>query len=177
MTVARKWTLAAVACVAWLAAGGAWSQDAALDHQVVGSWQLSKQTGNIGGLGPSPKGMLMLADGGGFMLQIVNANMKPFAADDWRNAAPVESQASGRGSLAYFGTYETSNADHTLALHIVRSSYPNWVGTDQVWTVSLAGDELTLADKTNATETLIWKRQPPVSDALQLRGGRHVVHF
>jgi hypothetical protein len=177
MTVTRKLTFAALACAAWLAAAaGAWSQDAALDHQIVGSWQLSKQTANSGGLGPSAKGMLMVADGG-FMLQIVNADMKPFAADDWRNAKPTESQASGKGTLAYFGTYEASNADRTLTLHIVRSSYPNWVGTDQVWTVSLAGDELTLTDKTNATEMLVWKRLPPASTALQLRGGRHVVHF
>jgi len=177
MAVIRKLAFAAVASAACLAAGGAWSQDAALDHQVIGSWQLSKQTSNSGGLGSSAKGMLMFADGGGFMVQIVNASMKPFAADDWRNAAPAESQASGKGSLAYFGTYETSDADHALTLHILRSSYPNWAGTDQVWTVSLAGDELTLTDKTNATEVLVWKRLPPVSHALQLRGGRRTVHF
>jgi hypothetical protein len=178
MAVKRKLAFAAVACAAWLAASaGAWSQDAALDHQVVGSWQLSKQTGNSGGLGPSAKGMLMFADGGGFMMQIVNANMKPFAADDWRKAEPAESQASGKGGLAYFGTYEASDADHALTLHILRSSYPNWIGTDQVWTVSLAGDELSLTDKTNAGEMLVWKRLPPISHALQLRGGRRTVHF
>ena len=165
-----------------MASSGASSQDAALDQQVVGSWQLSKQAGNTGGLGPSAKGMLMLSDGGAFMLQIVNATMKPFAADDWRNAAPAESQASGKGSLAYFGTYETGNGDHSLTLHILRSSFPNWIGSDQVWAVSLAGDELTLTDQANATQTLVWKRLPPIprgpaSHALQLRGGRRTVHF
>jgi lipocalin-like protein len=177
MTVTRKSTLAAIGCAAWLvASAGAWSQEPALDQQLTGSWTLSKESANSGGLGPSAKGMLIFADRG-FMLQIVNANMKPFSADDWRNATAAESQASGRGSLAYFGTYEASGADHTLTLHILRSSYPNWMGTDQEWTVSLAQDELTLTDTKNTTETLVWKRLPPASQGLQLRGGRRVTHF
>ena len=177
MVLARGVTVATLASSVWLGAcAAAWCQGASLDHQVIGSWQLSKQTGNSGGLGPSAKGMLMLADGGGFMLQIVNANMKPFAGDDWRKAAPADNQASGKGSLAYFGTYETSDADHTLTLHILRSSYPNWMGADQTWTVSIANDELTLTDKGNAADMLVWKRLP-ASHALQTRGGRRGVHF
>ena len=178
MALTRLVTLAAAAlCAASLAAGDARSQGAGLGQQLVGAWQLTSQTGNDGGLGPSPKGMLALADGGAFMLQIVNATMKNFAGDDWRAAQPAESQASGKGSLAYFGTYETSDADHTVTLHILRSSYPNWSGTDQVWTVSLAGDELTFTDKTNAASSLVWKRQPPVTHGLTMRGGRRTVHF
>jgi hypothetical protein len=177
MAVTHKSKLAAVVCAAWLAAStGAWSQESALDHQLLGGWQLSKQAANSGDLGSSAKGMLVFANGS-FMLQVINATMKPFAADDWRNATPAESQASGKGSLAYFGTYETGDAGHTLVLHIIRSSYPNWIGTDQEWTASLAGDELTLTDTKDTAETLVWKRLPPVSHGLQLRGGRRVIHF
>lgn len=77
-------------------------------------------------------------------------------------AAPaVHSDLALYRSLAYFGTYAASDADHVLTLKVDRSSYPNWDGTDQKRQISLTGDELkwtNLASSGGGTAELTWRR-------------------
>lgn len=67
------------------------------------------------------------------------------------------------GVVAYFGTYIVSGPDRIVTLHIERSSFPNWEGTDQQRKFEFVGDELryTAASSTaNPAESalLVWKR-------------------
>ena len=68
-----------------------------------------------------------------------------------------------QGSITYFGTYSVNEGDGTLTLHIVRSSFPNWNGTDQEKRLigSLTADELKYtnpAASVGGTAELTWKQ-------------------
>jgi hypothetical protein len=180
MTGFRTTMLAAIGGVALLAAaaGSGLAQSAALDQQLVGTWWLTQYGAKADGLGPHAVGMLIIAAGGSFALQIANADMAPFASDDRRSATPAESQASGRASLAYFGTYTAADASHGLMLHIMRCSFPNWSGQDQDWTVSVAPDKLTLTSRQDRGIALVWTRVVPGKGATyEIRSGRRVIGF
>ena len=67
-----------------------------------------------------------------------------------------------RGSIAYFGTYSLNGTDGNLTLHVERSSYPNWNGTDQRRLIrTLTATELNYTNPTasvDGTAELEWKR-------------------
>jgi len=73
-----------------------------------------------------------------------------------------ENKAAVQGNIAYFGTYSVNEADGTLTLHVTRSSYPNWTGTDQLRQVtSLTAQELKYTNPSasfGGTAELVWKR-------------------
>jgi len=171
MTRFLRTILAAIGGVALLAAsaGGGLAQSAALDQQLAGSWRLMQDGAKDDGLGPDTAGILMIS-GGTFALQIVNADMAPFASNERRRATPAENQASGKGSLAYFGSYMVSDATHGLVLHVVHGSFPNLNGTDQKWTVSVTPDKLTLTQANGAV--LVWARITHRDSS-----GRHIIGF
>jgi len=52
-----------------------------------------------------------------------------------------ENAAVLQGSIGYFGTYALSGDN--LKMHIVGSTYPNWINTDQTHIVRREGDRLT----------------------------------
>lgn len=170
-------TRAVMVSAVLLAAATGVASAQSLDQQLAGGWRLAQDNVRGDGLGPDATGMLIFA-GGNFSLQIVRGDLAPFHADDRRGATPDESQASGRGSLAYFGSYSASDADHGLTLHIARSSFPNWSGADQKWVVTVAADKLTLTDAQDRSATLVWTRAGTGGAApLMTRGGRRVVHY
>ena len=67
------------------------------------------------------------------------------------------------GVVAYFGTYTVNEANRIVTLHIQRSSFPNWEGTDQQRMFEFKGDKLqygaasTTANPAEAAQ-LVWKR-------------------
>jgi hypothetical protein len=84
--------------------------------------------------GPDVKGALLLDRSGQFALQITAAGRAKGSGDPSRS--PI-----GR-VIAYFGTYTISEADKTLTFNIVRSSFPNWDGTEQKRILTMAGDKM-----------------------------------
>ena len=75
--------------------------------------------------------------------------------------SPEENKAVVQGSVGYFGAY-TVNEDGTLTLHIERSSFPNWNGTDQKRIIiSLTADEMKINSLTptiGGTAEQVFKR-------------------
>ena len=66
-------------------------------------------------------------------------------------------------SVRALGAYTVNEAERIVTLHIERSSFPNWEGTDQTRKFEFVGDELryTAASSTaNPAEAaqLVWKR-------------------
>jgi hypothetical protein len=61
----------------------------------------------------------------------------------WQGSAEENKETAG-GTITYFGTYSTSEADSSIAVYVEGSSFPNWNGTDQKRFVAIAGDQLTL---------------------------------
>ena len=137
-------------------------------NQFVGTWSLVsiryvRPDGTaIEPFGPNAKGMLVF-DGARFATQATAANLPKFASNDRMVGTPQEYEAILHGVVAYFGTYTVNETDRIVTLHIDRSSFPNWEGTDQQRKFEFVGDELryTAASSTaNPAEAaqLVWKK-------------------
>jgi len=163
--------LGGLVILAWSGVEGS-AQQAAPDR-LSGSWQLKQDNARGDGLGPNAEGILIFS-GGNFALQIVNGQLARFKSDDRSEATPAESEAGVKGSLAYFGTFEQSDASH-LTLHIARASFPNWSRADQEWNVTLNSDVLTLTSPKDGKRSLVWARIGPA--LFTTRGGRRVVGY
>ncbi len=72
-------------------------------------------------------------------------------------------RAAAYGSyLAYYGPFTVDEARGVVVHKVVGSSYPHWVGTDQVRYFTLSADgrrlDLSLRDGDRVTQTLRWER-------------------
>lgn len=87
-----------------------------------------------------------------------------FAINDQMKGTPEEIKAAFEGFIAYFGTYEINEEKGTVIHHVRGSSFPNWVGSDQIRFYEFSGDRLTLrtppmqAGGITVTSLLIWER-------------------
>jgi lipocalin-like protein len=91
------------------------------------------------------------------------ADRPRFASNNRMLGTGDGNKALSQGVVAYFGTYTVNIGNRIVTLHIDRSSFPNWEGTDQERKFEFVGDELryTAASSTaNPAEAaqLIWKR-------------------
>lgn len=163
----RRSLIVAMMCLAvpLFASRAATSQPA---NQFTGTWTLVsiryvRPDGSaIEPFGPNAKGMLVF-DGARFATQVMAANLPKFSSNNRMIGTPQEYEAISHGVVAYFGSYTVNKADHIVTLHIERSSFPNWEGTDQQRKFEFVGDELryTAANSTaNPAEAaqLVWKR-------------------
>jgi len=77
------------------------------------------------------------------------------ATDDERSAAY-------RRYLGYYGPFTVDEGNGTVTHHVIGSSNPSWVGSNQIryFTLSEDGSRLTLSVKNNGrvTSTLVWER-------------------
>lgn len=137
-------------------------------QQIVGTWALTSiRYRRLDGFmvepfGPNAKGMLVF-DGTHFATQVMAANLPKFASDNRMVGTQQEYEAISHGVVAYFGTYTVNEANRIVTLHIQRSSFPNWEGTDQQRMFEFKGDKLqygaasTTANPAEAAQ-LVWKR-------------------
>jgi Lipocalin-like domain len=138
-------------------------------EQFVGTWTLISihyvhpDGTKIEPFGPNAKGMLVFDGAGRFSTQIIAADRPKFASNNRMVGTPEEYRLTSQGVVAYYGTYTVSDPVRIVTLHIERSSFPNWDGTDQKRSFSFTEDELryTAASSTaNPAEAaqLVWKR-------------------
>jgi len=150
-----------------LIAGSAFGQQKSLTHQLLGTWTLvSHESVRADGsrtpvYGPDPKGVAFFDATGHFIITVMRADRARYTADFPTQGTAEENKATAQGTMTYFGTYSVSEADHTIALHIEASSFPNWNGADQKRAFAIAGDRLTLtarALQTGGHADVIWRR-------------------
>lgn len=164
----RRSLLIALACLLLLPLASRTATTQPAKDQFVGTWSLVsiryvRPDGTaIEPFGPDAKGMLVF-DGTRFATQVTAGNLPKFASNNRMLGTPQEYEAISHGVVAYFGTYTVSEPDRIVTLHIERSSFPNWDGTDQQRKFEFAADELryTAASSTaNPAELaqLVWKR-------------------
>lgn len=113
--------------------------------QLVGSWNMISNIQDQNGrktdvYGANPQGLLMFDSSGHFSLMIMRSDLPKFGVNNRTAGTPSEEKAVVQGSIAFYGTYSVSG--NTLGLHIESSTFPNWRGTDQKRTISIAGDQL-----------------------------------
>jgi hypothetical protein len=159
--------LAAVALVAFASHGGSNQKTGSLQQRIQGTWTMVSNVLDQGGTksepyGPDAKGSVILTSNGRVSLIITRADVPKFVSNNRTTGTPEENKAAVAGSIAYFGTYTTNDADKTLVMHVEGSTYPNWVGTDQKRTIELSGDQLKFINQTpsmgSGTITVTWKR-------------------
>jgi len=136
--------------------------------QFKGTWSLisiryvNPDGSAIEPFGPNAKGMLVF-DGTRFATQVMAADLPKFASNNRMVGTPQEYEAISHGVVAYYGNYTVNAANRIITLHIERSSFPNWQGTDQQRKFEFVGDELrymAASSTANPAEAaqLVWKR-------------------
>jgi hypothetical protein len=119
---------------------------AAQEKDLIGTWRLVSATLIENGktsdyFGSAPLGQVMFAPKGHFSNFLLRSDVPKISAGNRIKGTSEENAAIVHGSIAYYGTYTIT--DDTLKLHIVGSTYPNWIGQDQSRTVHISGDRLT----------------------------------
>jgi Lipocalin-like domain len=151
-----------------LPASNAVAQQKSIKEQIVGSWSLVSVV-NI-----RPDGSrydptagkavgLMTYDGdSNFSSLNIRTDIPKLASNNRQKGTTDEYKAVAEGVLCYFGRYSTDEAGKFLIQHVVSSSFPNFNGTDRKWSITISGDELTLASQAAASgggsNELKWKR-------------------
>src|SRR5918992_3291400 len=88
-------------------------------------------------------GSLLYTADGRFSVMISRAGRTWFDSDDLLGGATEEKALAVEGFVAYAGRY-SFHGDRVVH-HVELSLFPNWVGTDQQWSVELSGDRLILS--------------------------------
>jgi Lipocalin-like domain len=117
---------------------------------IVGAWQLisfemQQPDGTVvHPFGPDAQGSIIYAASGRFAVQVSRRKRPLFASGDQIKGTQEEIEASFKGCIAYFGSYEL-DAEGGFVVHRVEGSlFPNWEGAELKRFFELAGDCLTL---------------------------------
>jgi hypothetical protein len=150
-----------------LASGPAMSQQRSLKDQLVGAWSLLiadnvTPDGNKPTFGPNPNGIIIFDASGHYALEIARSNNPKIASNNRVQGTADENKAIVTGTLAHFGTYTVDETGKALTFHIQSSSFPNWEGTVQKRSVTLASPDdlkwITPQASGGGTVELYWKR-------------------
>jgi Lipocalin-like domain len=125
--------------------GSATSQQKTLKDQLVGTWTLVSidyvraDGSRSSTFGENPKGIAFFDDSGNYIITVMRADRSKYAINDRAQGTAEENKATAQGTITYFGTYFISETDSSISIHVVSSSFPNWIGADQKRIVALTG--------------------------------------
>ena len=128
---------------------------------LVGTWRLVSyeartSTGEIRyPLGQHVMGQLFYDLNGNMSAHVMRVDRPMFASDDSGAGSDAEVRAAFEGHTSYFGTYTIDPSAGTLTHHVHGSSYPNWIGYDQVRYYRLDGSHLVLS-----TPPILFRGEP-----------------
>ena len=141
-------------------------QQESLKEKLVGTWTLlsweqKKADGaRVERYGPSPNGVAFFDQAGRYIISVMRSDRARYARNALWQGTPEENRETADGTITYFGTYATNEADSSIAIHVDGSSFPNWNGTDQKRFVAIAEDLLTLTVRPPAGDVVdvVWRR-------------------
>jgi hypothetical protein len=125
---------------------------ALLKEQLVGIWTLVSieyvraDGSRSSTFGDNPTGVAFFDGSGHYIIAVMRSDRPQYAVNDRVQGTAEENKATAQGTITYFGTYSVSEADRTIAINVVGSSFPNWNGADQKRIVTLVGDDLKLTN-------------------------------
>jgi hypothetical protein len=130
--------------------------------RLLGAWHLVKyETFAADGSarpGPYDAGMVVYEPSGQMTAHLLRKD-RPTTAP----ATDADRSAAYQSYIGYFGPFTVDEKEGTVVHHVAGSSYPHWLGTDQVRYYVLApdGKRLTLSTKMNGriNQTLTWERR------------------
>jgi hypothetical protein len=150
----------------------------AMASQLIGVWTLVSYTDEQKGrqhthpFGPKPEGFLIYTADGFVSAQLMKPGRSAFRSRDWHNGTLEEYVECGSGYIAYCGTYEVDEENETVTHIPSVALLPNLIHGEQLRTIKLNGDRLTLRatsvavdDGVLVTSRLEWQR-----------AGRHAIN-
>jgi hypothetical protein len=105
---------------------------------IVGAWKLisfvlQKEDGDvIHPFGAEMRGSFIYTESGRFSVQLMRIDRPKFAIKDQMQGTPEEIEASYKGSISYFGTYEIDIENKAINHFVEGSIFPNMEGTQQI---------------------------------------------
>lgn len=147
--------------------GSALAQQKSLKKQLVGTWTLVSVVNirpdgtKFDPTGGKALGLMMYDGNSNFSFLNIRSDIPKLASDNRQKGTTDEYKAVAEGVLSYFGRYSIDEAGKFLIQHVVSSSFPNFNGTDRKWSITISGEELTLASQAAAaggSNELKWKR-------------------
>ena len=132
-------------------------QQKSLQEQLLGAWSLVSidYVGADGSrsstFGADPKGVAFFDSNGQYIISVMRSDRPKYRANDRAQGTADENTATAQGTITYFGTYTVSEADRTINIRIVSSSFPNWNGADQKRIFTVTQNELKLTNPTAST--------------------------
>ena len=147
--------------------GRALAQQKSLKEQLVGTWTLVSVVNirpdgtKFDPTGGKALGLMMYDGNSNFSFLNIRSDIPKLASNNRQKGTTDEYKAVAEGVLSYFGRYSIDEAGKFLIQHVVSSSFPNFNGADRKWSITLSGEELTLASQAAAaggSNELKWKR-------------------
>ncbi len=147
--------------------GDAVAQQKSLKEQLVGTWTLVSVVNirpdgtKFDPTGGKALGLMMYDGNSNFSFLNIRSDIPKLASNNRQNGTTDEYKAVAEGVLSYFGRYSIDEAGKFLIQQVVSSSFPNFNGADRKWSITLSGEELTLASQAGAaggSNELKWKR-------------------
>jgi lipocalin-like protein len=140
------------------------------DNSFVGAWRLvtfefQKDDGSvIYPFGREAQGSIIYTETGRYSAQLMRIDRPRFALPDQMRGTSAEIEASYKGCISYFGSYEVDFENRFIIHRVEGSLFPNMEGINQIRLFELAGDHLQLKtppfrlDGEQAIGILQWKR-------------------
>ena len=121
------------------------------NQHFVGSWELlewtieSKDGKREYPFGTDAIGQLNYESNGNMSVMIMKNNRPQFPSEDPLQGQADEVVVAFKGFIAYSGYYEVNHNSNQVAHQIKISSFPNWVGQNQIRKFEFNEDKLTLS--------------------------------
>lgn len=137
-----------------------------INEKFVGSWELKEWTTRLNDgilvfpYGKDAIGRITYDNNGNMAVQIMKNNRPPFLSEDPLQAKPDEVVEAYNGFIAYCGKYEVNLNSDQVVHQIKISSFPNWVGQNQVRYFEFNDDKLILSTDLigRSRHKLVWEK-------------------
>jgi len=136
------------------------------NKKFVGVWKLKEWTAELNNgqtvfpFGEDAKGQITYDEKDNMAVQIMKNNIPQFLSEDPLKAQPEEMIVAYDGFIAYCGYYEVNLNSNQVVHQIEISSFPNWVGQNQIRYYEFKGDKLILSTDVigSSRHKLIWEK-------------------
>jgi hypothetical protein len=108
------------------------------DSPLIGTWQfISQEARDDRGqvsypYGSNPGGRLTYDAAGNMSVLLFDPALPKFASGDRLRGTTEEIKAAFEGSAAYYGTYTIDRSGGSVTHHVLGSTFPNYIGTNQL---------------------------------------------
>jgi len=144
------------------------TENAAPANPLIGTWQMldwynvTQDGQKHYPLGPNATGYISYSADGYVFVHLMAADRQLYETNDPFGGSTTEDTTALKSQITYAGPY-TYHGDKVIH-HVTHSSFPNWVGTDQVRNINFDDDKLILSiggamfQGKVVTASVIWKR-------------------